>query len=138
MGTNFYLKTPMQCSATEQIIAWLAKQAAQSSDDAAAQTLAIHDAIIDGRAVKRPCPCCAQADREWLHIGKSSGGWCFSLRVYPALHGDMTAHNLGIDPIENLDDWIPLFERYGVINEYGEEIDTDVMLRKRRAWATDR
>jgi hypothetical protein len=50
---------------------------------------------------------------EGLHIGKSSAGWCFSLHVYPDGKGE--------HQIKDLPDWIPLFEKYGVIDEYGRE-----------------
>ncbi len=33
---------------------------------------------------KPACPCC-ERDFERLHIGKSSGGWCFALHVIPEM-----------------------------------------------------
>lgn len=41
---------------------------------------------------KPDCECCGRGF-EPLHIGKSSGGWCFSLHVMPE------------DNINTLDDW---------------------------------
>jgi len=33
-----------------------------------------------------PCPCCERTYvQERLHIGKSSGGWCFALHVIPEM-----------------------------------------------------
>lgn len=54
-----------------------------------------------------------------LHIGKSSGGWCFSLHVIPERG------------INSLRDWIEVFidpERV-IINEYREEIGLEEMMR---------
>lgn len=65
---------------------------------------------------KPDCECCGRPF-EALHIGKSSGGWCFSLRVYPE------------DSINTLDDWRQLWSVSGAFirNEYGERIPTDQM-----------
>jgi hypothetical protein len=54
-----------------------------------------------------------------LHIGKSSGGWCFSLHIIPELG------------INDLDDWIRVFiepDRI-IINEYRERIDLTEIMR---------
>lgn len=45
-----------------------------------------------------------------LHIGKSSGGWVFSLRIYP---------DVGIN---DLDDWIPMFSKGTIVDEYNDVI----------------
>lgn len=65
---------------------------------------------------KPDCECCGRPF-ESLHIGKSSGGWCFSLHVIPE------------DSINTLDDWRYLWNTEGAIirNEYGETISTDEM-----------
>jgi hypothetical protein len=57
-------------------------------------------------------------DAEPLHIGKSSAGWCFSLRVYPE-YG-----------INNLEDWLDLLcDPYAVIeDEYERWISPSKML----------
>lgn len=56
------------------------------------------------------CGCCGHESKEPdRHIGKSSGGWCFSLHVYPE------------EGINTLNDWIGLFETGKILNEYGEE-----------------
>lgn len=45
------------------------------------------------------------------HIGKSSGGWCFALHVYPE------------DGINTLVDWIKVLGKGGrILNEYRERI----------------
>ncbi len=44
-----------------------------------------------------------------LHIGKSSGGWCFALHVYP---------NEPEKP-QSLDDWRMAFETGTIVDEYG-------------------
>jgi hypothetical protein len=54
-----------------------------------------------------------------LHIGKSSGGWCFSLHVIPERG------------INSLRDWIEVFidpERV-IIDEYRDEVDLERMMR---------
>lgn len=58
--------------------------------------------------------CCGRSF-EPLHIGKSSGGWCFSMHVMPE------------DGIESIDDWRALWSAPGafVRNEYGERITID-------------
>ena len=63
---------------------------------------------------------------ETLHIGKSSGGWVFSLRVHPE-HG-----------INSLRDWYRLFRkrRNQITNEYDEVISCQDMLDviMKRSW----
>jgi hypothetical protein len=71
------------------------------------------DAFWERRQVGDP-----EAD-DILHIGKSSGGWCFSLHIIPELG------------INDLDDWIRVFiepDRV-IINEYRERIDLTEIMR---------
>ena len=65
------------------------------------------------------CPHCGRFDTE-LHIGKSSGGWCFSLHVYPD------------EGINTLEDWKRQFEKPDqvILNEYGDEIPAVAMLEE--------
>ena len=62
-----------------------------------------------------------------LHIGKSSSGWCFSLRVYPVLG------------IKTLNDWKFIFcDPYALIeDEYGRFLTPSEMLNviNNRSWA---
>lgn len=62
-----------------------------------------------------------------LHIGKSSGGWCFSLRVYPILG------------INTLDDWKSIFCDQHVLieDEYGRFLTPAEMVNwiEGRSWA---
>lgn len=56
---------------------------------------------------------CGECDREVepVHIGKSSGGWCFALHVMPE------------EGINTWQDWLDMFENYKnsyIKNEYGE------------------
>jgi hypothetical protein len=55
------------------------------------------------------CPTCGHAEEE-LHIGKSSGGWCFSLHVIPE------------KGINSLKDWQERFARTNsrIHDEYGD------------------
>lgn len=66
---------------------------------------------------KAPCECCG---REYgsKHIGKSSGGWCFSLHVVPE------------ENIRDLADWELLWSQPGayIKNERGERISVAKML----------
>ncbi len=57
------------------------------------------------------CPTCGKSD-EPLHIGKSSGGWCFSLHIIP--NGN----------IEDLADWMAVWSRprRKIVDEYGGKI----------------
>lgn len=65
----------------------------------------------------RRCPCCKQQTPN-THIGKSSMGWAFSLRIHPH------------DGINSLDDWKAQWERGGAIfNEYDDAVTVDEMLR---------
>jgi hypothetical protein len=57
-----------------------------------------------------------------IHIGKSSGGWCFSLHVMPQ------------QGIHNLNDWKVLVERllpegWRIENEYGETFTSEELWR---------
>ncbi len=75
---------------------------------------------------KSPCSSCGQDLGEQKHIGKSSGGWCFALHVYPE------------DNILDLSDWEKLFatpESY-IKDEYGDLVTVPGMLSiiKNRSW----
>lgn len=62
--------------------------------------------------------CGRRDDDTELHIGKSSAGWVFHLRIHP----DCDIHDL--------DDWVDRFYQDGSIikNEYGSNIDPQEML----------
>ena len=60
------------------------------------------------------CVSCGRSDE--LHIGKSSAGWCFGLRVYP---------DRGID---DLDDWRPIFATAEIRDESDKPVDAGRML----------
>lgn len=68
---------------------------------------------------KPACSACGH-EADPLHIGKSSAGWCFSLRVHPELG------------INDLPDWQERFAREGsfIRNEYGEMITHREMLEQ--------
>lgn len=67
------------------------------------------------------CPHCGHAPAK-IHIGKSSAGWNFGLRVYPKIDGetDDRLKPFGADAIIELDDWRPLFDRFEIVDEYGK------------------
>jgi len=64
------------------------------------------------------CECCGRSDEE-LHIGKSSGGWCFSL------------HYDDDEGVCSLDDWLVLFRATDNVirDEYGNVITPTEMQR---------
>jgi hypothetical protein len=62
-----------------------------------------------------------------LHIGKSSAGWNFGLRIYP--DGDERLRPFGIDPrICELADWYPFFDTFQIFDEYGKQISAAEMM----------
>jgi hypothetical protein len=62
------------------------------------------------------CAHCGRSDKgRVLHIGKSSGGWCFSLHVIP---------DAGIN---TLDDWRALWSRGEIRNECGDTVKPEYM-----------
>jgi len=92
---------------------------------------------------KTACPACGhffQPSGDYiretgpLHIGKSSAGWCFSLRVYP--QDECPETWLGLKEPENLKEWEGLWSRDDVIikSEYGEIVAPERML----SFITDR
>jgi len=93
MGTNYYL-TNTYCKCCERV--------KEENSDAGDLDL---ERLIETPNVK-------------LHIGKSSGGWCFSLHVIPELG------------LNTYDDWMALIDRsktslkyeWTIVNEYRTEI----------------
>lgn len=70
------------------------------------------------------CQCCGRAESE-LHIGKSSGGWVFSLNTHPE------------NGIETLDDWRAAWADNRIRDEYGQTITPEEMERtvtQRKPW----
>lgn len=61
------------------------------------------------------CKHCGRSD-ERLHIGKSSAGWCFALRIHPD------------QGINDLPDWGERWNRGIIKNEYGDVISPEDML----------
>ena len=63
------------------------------------------------------CAHCGRTD-DGLHIGKSSAGWRFALRVHK------------YDGINSLADWEALWKSGGIIlDEYGDDVPADEMLK---------
>lgn len=72
------------------------------------------------------CEHCGRSDSgETFHIGKSSAGWCFSLHVIPERG------------INDLCDWLPLFDKGQIEDEYGTQISIAEMIDKisNRSWS---
>lgn len=65
---------------------------------------------------KPPCPLCNHVEND-LHIGMSSGGWVFSLHVYPE-RGLIT-----------FQDWIKFLCDFDIIDEYGEYLSLEDMMK---------
>ena len=78
------------------------------------------------------CDKCGHQE-EGKHIGKSSFGWCFSLRVYPE-----EANEHGNGAILDLDGWKTAWSdpKFVIVDEYGTEIHPDDMLTyiTNRSW----
>jgi hypothetical protein len=74
---------------------------------------------------RSPCQHCGSpllSTGQGLHVGKSSGGWRFSLRIYPK-------DELALDfIIREFVDWLPLFRAHGVVDEYGRDVTVDEMV----------
>ena len=74
---------------------------------------------------KPDCECCGR-QFEPLHIGKSSGGWCFALHVVPE------------NGINTLDDWRALWSATSAVirDEYGDTVSIEDMERviTQRKW----
>lgn len=66
----------------------------------------------------------AEPEAKALHIGKSSSGWCFSLRVH---------RDAGINTLE---DWKSVWATGSIKDEYGEPVTAAEMLSKitERSW----
>lgn len=62
-----------------------------------------------------PCPHCGRGG-EQLHIGKSSGGWCFGLHIIPEMG------------INSLDDWKIFWQDKKITNEYNDVFSAEEML----------
>jgi hypothetical protein len=76
---------------------------------------------------ERKCSHC-KTETPSLHIGKSSAGWCFALRIHPE------------EGIRELDDWKAKWESGGkIFDEYDEEISIPDMLEMitERKWDGD-
>jgi len=87
MGTNYYLMTPVRLGPNR----WFIPKHLLHNDEPA------HPGW-------------------WLHIGKSSCGWCFSLHVIPELG------------IESLDDWKTKWPEGEIKNEYGDTVSMEEMV----------
>lgn len=77
------------------------------------------------------CSQCGHAPAD-LHIGKSSSGWNFGLRIYPKDAGDpdVCLKLWGVDEICELDDWRPLFDRFPIFDEYGKPVAVADMITR--------
>ena len=62
-----------------------------------------------------PCPCCHRPHPD-RHIGKSSAGWCFALRVYPE------------DGLNSLEDWENFLVGKVIFDEYNRVVGLDELL----------
>ena len=95
------------------------------------------------------CPKCGHDIGEFakavdtpLHIGKSSAGWCFALKVYPNEDclDDETWRGLPLP--KNLEDWKKFFglDEVEIRDEYSRIISTEEMLDwiTNRSWPNER
>jgi hypothetical protein len=69
---------------------------------------------------KVDCSCvnlyCAGIHKETIYIGRSSGGWCFSLNVIPKLN------------LNTLDNWVNYLKNKVIVNEYYDIISFEELL----------
>lgn len=75
-----------------------------------------------------PCVTCGhQAKHEELHVGKSSAGWVFSLRIHPD------------EGIHGLEDWKARFLDGVIEDEYGKAVSAEEMVANitKRSWPHD-
>lgn len=78
--------------------------------------------------IKDPYVLCAEEETKnlELHIGKSSGGWCFSVHIIP---------ERGINTLE---DWVKFLTNFNAVikDEYGDAVTIDYLLEviKERSW----
>lgn len=63
------------------------------------------------------CPHCGRSD-DPLHIGKSSGGWCFSLHVIPEMG------------LTSLEAWGRMLDVGTIRDEYNKMLTKDELLKK--------
>ena len=74
-----------------------------------------------------PCPHCGRGYGQ-IHIGKSSGGWCFALHVIPAEDAEFMD---GVPDcgIISLADWQHFWEGGRIVDEYGRPYTAEEMLK---------
>jgi hypothetical protein len=76
-------------------------------------------------------PACEHCGREYpsIHIGKSSGGWCFGLHVFENYEVHEDIERYVIHDVRSLDDWKKLWDSGGyILDEYDREISVEKML----------
>jgi hypothetical protein len=81
-------------------------------------------------AETQPCPTCGQPHLtipRW-HIGKSSGGWCFSLHVGSDREPEIP---------KNLEEWKVVWQTARIENEYGDVFSPEEMEKiiTQRKWS---
>lgn len=117
MGTNYYLNLDAYLPGDGRVFVALPK------DPVLADFLEEAGHIKAANAI-RGAASLSTYEPPRLHIGKSSGGWCFCLHVYPDDHGLP----------KDLDGWMEAFDRGTIVDEYGVVQDPTFML----AWISDR
>jgi hypothetical protein len=78
------------------------------------------------------CPTCGHTEKpsHELHIGKSSAGWNFGLRIYPPIDGrpDSVLEPFGVSQILELDMWTEPFARHEIYDDCGERVSAADMI----------
>lgn len=74
---------------------------------------------------RKPCSECGRP-YDQKHIGKSSGGWCFSLHIYPK------------EGIHDLEDWEKVWQDKTIRDDCGSIVSKEEMLDKitNRFWGS--
>ncbi len=75
------------------------------------------------------CPHCGHSGAT-LHIGKSSAGWNFSLRIYLKEIDEDRLKMFGVEQILELDDWRPLFDKFPIFDEYDDVVQPAEMISR--------
>lgn len=79
-----------------------------------------HSPLVGTNYYVRPHPLWVfeEEENQQLHVGKSPGGWCFLLRVYPEKN------------INNLSDWVLILRKKDaeIFDEYGSSVTYQQML----------
>lgn len=73
----------------------------------------------------RPVGACETKCSNWVHLGKSSGGWGFSFRAYPDAD---SAPGAVTWPVTDFASWLKLLKLGEIYDEYGQPVTDQELL----------